>query len=203
MTYREPMLVFAHQSITAFLCDGLVVFANSGKVNKESGCHVDPSGVDPVGPILHMAALEVRIDLEHKTASRAVRKVKVVYAEIIVIPEKPQRSLGDLDVQVFVPWHNLLIPPPAEQGTVHDPRLNADVRHSLKIRPDHDAKIVTSLLVGNRLVGKSGMITLISPSNLHIEVKEERGDESGVPTVIMVTDTRLPYIEKEDGLVVI
>jgi len=75
---------------------------------------------------------------------------------IIVIRQEMDRGLGDLDIQVIVPWKdlfgvwsarevryprhwvfgklsNLLVPPPSEESTVHDPCFGANDFHCFQI----------------------------------------------------------------------
>ena len=84
------------------------------------------------------------------------RDLKVMFRHIIVIRQEMDRGLRDLDIQVIVPWKdllkiwlarevqdprfwisgifsNLLVPPPSEKSAVHDPRFSANDFHCFQV----------------------------------------------------------------------
>lgn len=56
--------------------------------------------------------------------------------------------VGDLDVEIIVPRHGLAIPPPAEEGAVSEPGLDAVVMQDSEVRADKVAEDLAVLRVG-------------------------------------------------------
>src|SRR5271170_1872841 len=129
--YQVVMSIFAHQSSFNALRSGRLVQPDSGDVNEQTSIRVNPPRIDDVELIFRTADGVVWIDFQEVASSTInLRKRKMELGHVVVLGQKGDCRFRYLDINVGVPRHDLLIPPPAEQCSMHYPRLRSDVCHS-------------------------------------------------------------------------
>ena len=100
----------------------------SRNVNKQPRANINPPRINHIKPIIQPTMLKVRIHLEQKHPLPLHAPVLVVVrGHVVVGCQVVHARLRDLHVGVEVPRHDLLSPPPAEQGAVHEPCLDAEI----------------------------------------------------------------------------
>ena len=169
--HRPEILGFVAVLVLAAPDTGSVVLAlaDAGDVNEHTVAHVDPSGVDDVLAITLGLVDVVRVDIkEIALGDVVVVAVGVIGLELVLgavhVLAKPLHGIvGNLDVEVIIPGHDLAIPPPTEQGTVGNPRLDALILHDGQVRADEVAQNIAMLGVGYFLV----KVTAIVVAALH------------------------------------
>lgn len=71
-----------------------------------------------------------------------------MHRHIVKRGEVLHRALRDHDVDVVVPGHDFGIPPPAEEGAVHQEGLDAEVVHCPQVGLDQVGEAVAAFVVG-------------------------------------------------------
>lgn len=138
---------------------GRLALADARDVDEEPRLHVDPAGVDDVGAVPPGEVRVVGVDVEQVgLGGGALPAVDVggalegVLGAVHAVAEPLECVVGDLDVEVVVPGHDLAVPPPAEEGAVGQPRLGAVGVEDAEVGADEVAQDEAVLVVGDLLL---------------------------------------------------
>jgi hypothetical protein len=110
----------------------------------------------------------------------------MVLGHVVVFGEEVDRFFGDLKVEVGVPGEDLrvlcinncnfdsgkdsgyfLIPPPAQESTMHDPSFCTYVGHCSKEGLHKGGKVVKSLVLPDLLVCEAAIVVGVEPERCH------------------------------------
>lgn len=128
-----------------------LALTDAGDVDEHAVGGVDPAGVDDVHAVAAVNVDVVRVDVEQVGAGGAavgVDDVRVLGA-VEVVAQPGHGGVGDLDVEVVVPRHDLAVPPPAQQRAVGQPRLDAVLVQRRQVAADQLPQHVAVLAVGD------------------------------------------------------
>lgn len=92
---------------------------------------------------------------------------------VVVVCEVVEGGVGDGDVDVAVPGHDLLVPPPAEQGAVHEKGLCAEGAHGLEVGL-HEGDEVQALEVGGECAPGEARVEVRVPACIVIRTVSRR-----------------------------
>jgi len=153
------VFVFAHQGALDALFALGFVGPHGRDVDEQPVLRVDPARVDDVEPVALVADHVVGVDLEQVCSSvRHAGEEVVVLGHVVVFGQEGDGALCHLDVYVAVPWEDLLVPPPAEQGAVHDPGLGADVSHGAEKGLHECCQVRETLFLADLLDGEAAIV---------------------------------------------
>ena len=110
-----------------------LTLADASDVDEHAVLHIDPAGIDDVLGVAAVDVDVVGVDIEevglgdNGVAGGVVRggSIVSVLCAVEVVAEPLQGVIGDLDVEIEVPGHNLAVPPPAEESAMSEPGLDA------------------------------------------------------------------------------
>lgn len=134
-----------------------LALAQARNVDEHAIAQIDPAGVDDVHGIPAVNVDVVRVDVEKvllvdDLIRLVVGVVEGVLGAVQVLAQPLQGAVGDLDVEVVVPGHDLAVPPPAQQGAVGEPRLDAVLVQRGEVAADQVAQHEAVLRVGHFLL---------------------------------------------------
>lgn len=135
--------------------------ANGSNIDKQPIIHIDPACVNDV--VLVKAVLPpadvVGVHLELEVAALRDGRVLVVPGgHVVVGGEEVDAVLGDLHVGVRVPGERLFVPPPAEEGAVHEPGLDAEVAEGGEVGLDQDLDCLALGCCVEWFCGEAGVV---------------------------------------------
>lgn len=133
-----------------------LTLAQARNVDEHAVAQVDPARIDDVHGVAAVNVDVVRVDVEKvllvdELVRLVVRVVEGVLGAVQVLAQPLQRAVGDLHVEVVVPGHDLAVPPPAQEGAVGEPRLDAVLVEGGEVAADQVAEHEAVLRVGDFL----------------------------------------------------
>ena len=140
----------------------LLALSHNGDVNEHAVGHVDPAGVNYVLPVTTVNLDVMRVDVEEVAVlddgAVGCGGVVGVLGAVEVLAYPLEGVVGDLDVEIVVPRHNLAVPPPAEEGSVGEPRLDAILVHDGQVALDEVLEDEAVLAVGDLVLEVAAVI---------------------------------------------
>lgn len=123
-----PELVSVLGSHHAFALGMSEVISRRGDVDEKPVLHVNPPGIHDVERVILAPVRIVRVDVQQKRPTLGDGRVFVVIGgHVVICRQEINAGLGDHDIGIVVPGEDLLIPPPSEEASVHDPGLDPEV----------------------------------------------------------------------------
>lgn len=190
------MLVLAAPGAGAFD----LALAQTGDVDEHAVSHVDPAGVDDVHAVATVNVDVVGVDVEQVRLDDELVGVGIgivvgVLGAVEVVAEPLQGAVGDLDVEVVVPGHDLAVPPPAQQGAVGEPGLDAVLVQHRQVAADEVAQDEAVVLVGYLLLEVSRVVVA------ELEGAAGLGEVLGRPVALRQVVARLAggFVERTGG----
>lgn len=167
IAYPKFVTILAnHDTLTLGVIE---VVSRRGDVDEEAILHVNPSGIHDVEGIRLAPGRVMRVDVEKEgSAFRDGRVLVIVGGHVVVCRQVVHARLGDHHVGIVIPRESLLVPPPAEQAAMHDPRLDAQVSERCEIRLDENPNGSFLLRFLKRVVCETTIVMLIETGLMEV-----------------------------------
>lgn len=143
-----------------------LTLTDTGDVDEHAVLHVDPASIDDVLRVAAVNVDVVGVNVEEVglgddgVASGVIGGCGIVsvLCAVEILAEPLQGMVGDLHVKVEVPGHDLTVPPPAEEGAVCEPGLDAALMKGGQVGADEIAEDISVLGIGNLVAEKADVV---------------------------------------------